>query len=892
MRKLYVLLLLSALFGIDATAQTIKYVKAGGTGDGSSWAAASGDLQAMINASAASGEVWVAAGTYKPNRRANALETITADDRYNSFVLKKDVSVFGGFSGVETTKVGRDFAANASILSGNLGNQAIDTDNAYHVVIAAGDLGTATLNGFTLTKGYTSGTGTGTTTPVNGINIPISRSPGIVIYSSSPTLENLIISENVNGSTDQTGGATYIIYGSPNFNKVKFVNNRTSGTTAGAVFVFGSAATNSKPVFSEVDFIGNQGSSAGAVAISSSSKVEFKKCNFTGNKSISSWGGALQLFAASADAEVIDCNFADNQSFTSGGAIYNGLAAPLKIINTTFSNNIASNGQGGAISFSSGPLIIEKSTFNGNKSPLGIAGALFLGNSSNVFLLEGNSFKDNEAQKEGGAIYITTSAPLIKNNRFNTNKAVTFGGAIYTAGTTSTTLSTPTIVGNIFYNNQATGTTGTGGAVYIGVNSTPLLVNSTFYANVAADKGGAIGLGNPGFLAKVHNSIIYGNTAADATTIDIYNASTDNLDIQYTLTQNFGTNGAAGNIVASDPEFASVDVNNANFLKLTEDSWAVNAGNNNLIPLGVTTDILGVNRITHSVVDMGALEYDGTLPPPYTVSVDENSPNGTYVGTPTSRLGGTLNWEFFSGNINDAFAVNATTGVITVNKSSELDYETKSLFNLFLKATNNFGLIQNVPVLINLNNLMEKPGTPEITNTKVNDVIISYRPKLRGIAEPVSTITIYVDGVAYATKTSSDPQGNWRLDFLDEVTPGTHAFHVVANNSLGTSEPSNTVTATFKLYTGEVVVNNILTPNGDGKNDLWIAKDLSLMYPQNEAIVYDKTGKVVFKKANYQSDWDGTYNSSPLSTGTYYYEINIGAGLKPLKGTLTILRGR
>ncbi len=151
---------------------------------------------------------------------------------------------------------------------------------------------------------------------------------------------------------------------------------------------------------------------------------------------------------------------------------------------------------------------------------------------------------------------------------------------------------------------------------------------------------------------------------------------------------------------------------------------------------------------------------------------------------------------------------------------------------------------------------------------------------------------IYVDGVAYATKTSSDPQGNWRSDFLDEVTPGTHAFHVVANNSLGTSEPSNAVTATFKLYTGEVVVNNILTPNGDGKNDLWIAKDLSLMYSQNEAIVYDKTGKVVFKKANYQSDWDGTYNSSPLSTGTYYYEINIGAGLKPLKGMLTILRGR
>lgn len=892
MRKLYVLFLLSVLLGFNANAQTIKYVKAGGTGDGSSWTSASGDLQAMINASATGGQVWVAAGTYKPNRRANALETITLNDRYNSFVLKKDVSVFGGFSGNEITKENRNFTTNASILSGNLGNEAIDTDNAYHVVIAAGDLGTAALNGFTLTKGYTSGTGTGTTTPVNGINIPISRSPGIVIYSSSPILENLIISENVNGSTDQTGGATYIIYGSPAFTKVKFINNRTTTTTAGAIFIFGNTTTSSKPTFTEVDFIGNQGSSAGAVAISSSSIVEFKNCNFTGNKSVSSWGGALQLFAASAEATLTDCTFSDNQSSTSGGAIYNGLAAPLKIINTTFTNNIAANGQGGAISHAVGNLIIEKSTFTGNKSTQGIAGAVFLGNSSFVFKIENNSFKDNEAQKEGGAMYITTSAPLISNNRFYGNKAVLSGGAIYTAGTTTTTLSTPTIVGNIFYNNQATGTTGLGGAIFVGVNSTPLLVNSTFYANKAADKGGAIALGNPSFIAKVYNNLIYGNTAADASTVDIYNTSTDNLDLQYTLTQNFGTNGAAGNIVGSDPEFESIDVNNANFLKLTEDSWAVNAGNNNSVPTGITVDILGVTRITHAVVDMGALEYNGPLPPPYTASVDENSANGTYVGTPISRLGGTLTWEFFSGNINDAFAVNATTGAITVNKSSELDYETKSLFNLFLKVTNNFGLVQNVPVLINLNNLMEKPGTPEVTNTKVNDVIISYRPKLRGVAEPLSTITIYVDGVVYPTTAASDPQGNWRLDFLDEITPGTHSFHVVANNSFGTSEPSNAVTATFKLYTGQVVVNNILTPNGDGKNDLWIAKDLALMYPQNEVIVYDKTGKIVFKKANYQNDWDGTYNSAPLNTGTYYYEINIGAGLKPMKGTLTILRGK
>ena len=64
------------------------------------------------------------------------------------------------------------------------------------------------------------------------------------------------------------------------------------------------------------------------------------------------------------------------------------------------------------------------------------------------------------------------------------------------------------------------------------------------------------------------------------------------------------------------------------------------------------------------------------------------------------------------------------------------------------------------------------------------------------------------------------------------------------------------------------------------------------MYPKNQVTVYDKTGKVVFQKSNYQNDWDGTYNGATLNTGTYYYHINIGADLKPIKGTITILRGR
>ncbi len=43
----------------------IRYVKPGASGNGSSWSNASGDVQAMINASSFGDQVWVAAGTYQ-----------------------------------------------------------------------------------------------------------------------------------------------------------------------------------------------------------------------------------------------------------------------------------------------------------------------------------------------------------------------------------------------------------------------------------------------------------------------------------------------------------------------------------------------------------------------------------------------------------------------------------------------------------------------------------------------------------------------------------------------------------------------------------------------------------------------------------------------------------
>ena len=165
-------LVMAGALWTNATAQTVRYVTENGNGtkDGSSWANASDDLQDMINISTAGNEIWVAEGTYKPNRPANNLTTIDPNNRDNAFVLKEGVKLYGGFSRTETTIAGR--AGGATVLSGDIDGDGTLNGNCYHVVIgvstAANPITAATLiDGFTITGGNAEGNGN---VSVNGVS--------------------------------------------------------------------------------------------------------------------------------------------------------------------------------------------------------------------------------------------------------------------------------------------------------------------------------------------------------------------------------------------------------------------------------------------------------------------------------------------------------------------------------------------------------------------------------------------------------------------------------------------------------------------------------------------------------------------------------------------------
>ncbi|HET9486821.1 MAG TPA: gliding motility-associated C-terminal domain-containing protein [Chryseosolibacter sp.] len=84
-------------------------------------------------------------------------------------------------------------------------------------------------------------------------------------------------------------------------------------------------------------------------------------------------------------------------------------------------------------------------------------------------------------------------------------------------------------------------------------------------------------------------------------------------------------------------------------------------------------------------------------------------------------------------------------------------------------------------------------------------------------------------------------------------------------------------------FSHPVTIPNIITPNGDEFNQFFHIAKIEL-YRQSELTIMDRWGKEVFNVVNYQNDWDG----DGLSSGVYFYILDLKRDNKVYKGSLTI----
>ncbi|RZK56425.1 MAG: DUF11 domain-containing protein, partial [Pedobacter sp.] len=76
---------------------------------------------------------------------------------------------------------------------------------------------------------------------------------------------------------------------------------------------------------------------------------------------------------------------------------------------------------------------------------------------------------------------------------------------------------------------------------------------------------------------------------------------------------------------------------------------------------------------------------------------------------------------------------------------------------------------------------------------------------------------------------------------------------------------------------------NVITPNGDGKNDTFTIDGLEL-YPENFLTIFNRWGNEVYhSNGGYKNDWGG----NGLKEGTYYYLLKV----KDTSGNWTVSKG-
>ncbi|WP_027387321.1 T9SS type A sorting domain-containing protein [Chryseobacterium gregarium] len=406
--KLFLISILSVSFvnTVQATVRYVNITNTSGIAPYTSWSTAGNNIQAVINESIAGDEIWIAAGTYKPNSippgatPSNIGSLTILTERDYTFFVKDGVKIYGGFTGTETLFSQRNINANETILSGDLGIQGDMSDNSYHIVVSAdGNIGTV-IDGFTFIKGNANSYSGGMM--INSHFIYRACGGGVYSGYGKSTITNSKFYDIYGGS----GGAVYLQYGYNTVSNNLMYNNTAnygsgihtdhdtsvfSGNViynSGALVDGGAIITYySNNTIDNNKIYNNTASRAGAVMITSGS------CTFTSNiiyKNKSTNGIAGAVYLNYGTNIFLNNVLYENIAYSAGGAVYS-------VGNNTFTNTI----------------VYKNSSSTGG-------GGFFLG--AGTHILNNNTLYSNSASVSGGGIYTNNGSSTLKNNIFWDNK--------------------------------------------------------------------------------------------------------------------------------------------------------------------------------------------------------------------------------------------------------------------------------------------------------------------------------------------------------------------------------------------------------------------------------------------------------------------------------------
>lgn len=377
--------------------------------------------------------------------------------------------------------------------------------------------------------------------------------------------------------------------------------------------------------------------------------------------------------------------------------------------------------------------------------------------------------------------------------------------------------------------------------------------------------------------------------------------------------ENLANGSAMGTVLASDPDagqtltYSITGGNTSNAFVINSSTGAITVNTSSALNYETTPSF----SLTVSVLDNGTspLSSSATITvnltnineapviANQTFTINENSANGSAVGTVLASdpdAGQTLTYSISGGNTSNAFLVNSSTGAITVNTSSALNYEATPSFALTLSVLDNgtTPLSSSATITVDITNVNEAPvivnQTFAINEKSVNSSAVGT--VLASDPDAGQSLTYSITGGntsnAFVINSSTGAiTVNTSSALIYETTPSFALTVSVLDN--GTTPLSNAATITVNLnkVTG---VNSLsydqsllIYPNPS--NGTISIKGDYLSNNKIEIQVYDITGKLVLRLKNVSvnesinlSDLSGIFNIKVLiDNKTYNQKIII-----------------
>lgn len=303
------------------------------------------------------------------------------------------------------------------------------------------------------------------------------------------------------------------------------------------------------------------------------------------------------------------------------------------------------------------------------------------------------------------------------------------------------------------------------------------------------------------------------------------------------------------------------------------------------------SDTVNINIIPKPIPNFVSTDTNGCAP----LSIHLTN---TSIGTDTTTM--TYYWIVYDENGNTLFT----------SDKAEPDFviDDDGLYSVFMLATTDLGCMDSI--------------------TKFNYLKVNYQPTAEFDALPGTSIWSETDGSIFFqvqgdTLTFADKMGfNW--DFgdgssdsssyaLEHTFPSWGDYDVTL--SMYTPEGCNSsITHTVSLE-ADLVFPNVITPNGDGVNDVFAIGNLNTSinpfdpdkYRNNELTIYDRWGEQVYHALNYDTFIDMTgyrgsdvvigdnvFDANKVGDGTYFFTFYYKGTFKTVNyhGTLQVIRER